>query len=144
MQIVLYRTGSDPNEMNKTLSTVGTYNCELKQPVDKEYPEITISGNAMGANYGYIADFGRYYWLKPITQNNSITKVQGESDPLMSFKGGILASPAVVSRNAWHWDLYLPDNKLPVETRTASAVIKFPENHFSGANNCYILTTLGG
>lgn len=144
MEIKLYVTGSDEHEVNKLLSDVGTFQCELKAPVDVENPEITVSGNALNANYAYIASMGRYYYLTPITRNNSIVRYQGKSDPLMSFKGAVLSSPAVVSRNPWHFDLYLPDNKLPIESRTASAVIKFPQNYFNGANNCYILTTIGG
>ena len=144
-QITLYTTGSDPHETAKTLTNVGTYACDLKAPVDEEKPVITISGAHLNANYGYIASMGRYYWLNPITKNNSITEYQGLSDPLMSFRNSLLRSPCVISRQAWHWDLYLPDNKLPVESRTASAVLKFPNSTlFNGANNCYILTTLGG
>jgi hypothetical protein len=66
-----------------------------------------------------------------------------QSDPLVSFKSGILASPAVISRNPWHFDLYVPDPKLPIEARSAGAVLKFNANHFSGSNNSYILTTIG-
>ena len=67
------------------------------------------------------------------------------SDPLMSFKTQIRACPAVISKNPWHWDLYLPDPDLPVEARSVSAILDFNgTKHFSGNNNCYILTTLGG
>lgn len=143
MNITLYNTGSDPNEINKALSTIGTYDCTLKAPVDEESPEIRINGTALNANYAYIPEMGRYYYLTPVTQNNAFVVYQGTSDPLMSFKAGILASPAVISRNSWHFDMYLPDNKLPIESRKACAVIKFPQNHFSGTNNCFILTTIG-
>jgi len=144
-QIILYNNLSDPHEVNKRLTVIGTYTCELKQPVDKERPEIKISGAHLNANYAYIAAMGRYYWITPITQNNSITEYQGLSDPTMSFKEQFLLCPCVISRQAWHWDLYLPDNKLPVESRTASAVLKFPNSSlFDGSQNCYILTTLGG
>ncbi|MBO5981384.1 MAG: hypothetical protein J6Q24_02945 [Clostridia bacterium] len=144
MNITLYNQGSDPNAVNKQLAAIGTYDCNLKSPVDEENPEIKVSGAHLNANYAYIPAMGRYYFLTPITQNNSITVYQGKSDPLMSFKSGLLGSQCVISRQAWHWDLYLPDNEMPIETRTASAVLKFPQNHFSGADNCYILTTIGG
>ena len=144
MEIKLYNTGSDEHEVNKVLTDVGTFQCELKTPVDVENPEITVSGNALNANYAYIASMGRYYYLTPITRNNSIVRYQGKSDPLMSFKAAVLTSPAVIARNPWHFDMYLPDRKLPIESRTASAVLKFPNNYFSGSNNCYILTTIGG
>lgn len=144
MNITLYTNGSDDNAVNKQLAEIGTYDCQLKQPVDKVNPEIKIGIAHLGANYAYIPEMGRYYFLTPITQNNAITVYQGKSDPLMSFKNSVLNSPAVISRNPWHFDMYVPDNKLPIEARTASAVLKFPNNYFNGDNNCYILTTIGG
>lgn len=141
--INLYSQSGDEHELNKSLTAIGTYTCDIKAPIDIENPEITISGAHTNANYAYIADFGRYYFLTPIGKNNSITTYQGKSDVLMSFKTGIKASPAVISRNPWHFDLYVPDNKLPIEARSMSSILNFTQNPFSGSDNCYILTTIG-
>ena len=94
-------------------------------------------------NYLYIPQFGRYYYAKPVGGRGANITYECSSDVLMSFKAGILASPAVISRNPWHFDLYLPDPKLPVEARTVSSVLKFPGDHFNGLNNSYILTCIG-
>lgn len=142
--IVLYRTNSDEHELNKVLTQVGTFSCKLKAPVDQENIEVNLGTDATGANYGYVEEYGRYYYLHPTTQNNSMVIYSGKSDPLMSFKGGVLAAPAVIARNPWSYDKYIPDNKLPVESRTVKGVIKFPGTHFAGNNNTYILTTVGG
>jgi len=143
--ITLYITNSGDDYFDKVLTGGVTVNCDFKDPVDKENPVIFITGGAsyVGYNYAYIPEFGRYYWMKPVTGNANTITFQGESDPLMSFKDQIRACPAVVARNPWHFDLYLPDNKLPIETRTASAIIKFNSSAFDGTNNCYVLTTLG-
>ena len=141
--VIFYTTGDNPNVMDKSLTQISSLDCDIKQPVNKERPEIYVTGNLMGANYAYIADFGRYYFVYPTGEHANTTRLQLESDPLMSFKAGILASPAVVARNPWHFDLYVPDPNLPVEARTASAILNFPNNHFSGTDNSYILTTLG-
>lgn len=143
----LYYNGSDTHDMNKALTAVALgVTCELKAPVDVVNPEITI--NATDAhdrvNYAYIAEFGRYYYAKPITKNGQVITYELKSDALMSFKTGIKASKCVISRNPWHFDMYLPDSKLPIEERKACAVLKFPvTDAFSGANNSYILTTIG-
>lgn len=145
--VKIYINSSAPDYMDKALSGETTVSCEFKAPVDKENPVIYISAtNAYdGYNYCYIAEFGRYYFMKCIGGTSQTLTFQCQSDPLMSFKAQIRTCPCVVSRNPWHWDLYLPDPKLPVEARTVSAVLHFPtENHFKGDNNCYILTTLGG
>ena len=145
--IDLYYNGSDVHDFNKALTTVATaVACDIKAPVDVENPEITISAADAydRVNYAYIAEFGRYYYAKPIVKNNQIITYQLKSDPLMSFKNSILNSKAVVSRNPWHFDLYIPDNKMPIEARKACAVLKFPTTDtFKGTNNSYILTTLG-
>ena len=141
--VIFYTTGDNPNVMNKSLTQLASLDCDIKEPVNKERPEIYVSGNLIGANYAYIADFGRYYFVYPTGEHAITTRLQLESDPLMSFSTAILASPAVVARNPWHFDLYVPDPNLPVEARTASAILNFPNNHFSGTDNSYILTTLG-
>lgn len=145
--INLYYNGSDTHDINKALTAVALdVACDFKAPVDIENPEITIAATDAydRANYAYIAEFGRYYYLKPIVQNNQIITYQGLSDPLMSFKSAILASNAVIKRNPWHFDKYLPDEKMPIEARKACAVLKFPTTTtFDGSNNSYILTTIG-
>ena len=141
--IILYRTNSDEHEINKVLTPVGTFSCKLKAPVDQENIEVILGTDATGANYGYIEEYGRYYYLHPTTQNNNMVIYSGQSDPLMSFKGRVLAAPAVVARNPWKYNKYIHDPQLPIETRTARATFRFPNNHFDGSNNCYILTTIG-
>ena len=144
VNVKFYITGDNPNVMNKSLTQIASVDCDIKEPVNKERPEIYVSGNLIGVNYAYIAEFERYYFVYPTGEHAITTRLQLESDPLMSFKAGILASPAVVARNPWHFDLYVPDNNLPIEARTASAILKFPEQtKFDGRNNCYILTTIG-
>ena len=144
VNVKFYITGDNPNVMYKSLTQIASVDCDIKEPVNKERPEIYVQGNLIGVNYAYIADFGRYYFVYPTGEHAITTRLQLESDPLMSFKAGILASPAVVARNPWHFDLYVPDNNLPIEARTASAILKFPEQtKFDGRNNCYILTTIG-
>lgn len=143
----LYYNSSDKHELNKALTVVASgVACDLKAPVDAVRPVITIAASdAYGrVNYAYIAEFGRYYYVTPVVKNNQVITYELKSDALMSFKTGIKASPAVIARNPWQYDKYLPDNKLPVESRTVKGTIKFPNSHFSGTNNSYILTTIGG
>lgn len=144
INVNFYITGDNPNVMDKNLLLIASdVPCDIKEPADREKPFLFTTGDLMHVNYAYIAHFGRYYWVYPETGQGMTTRYRLESDPLMSFKNAILASPAVISRNPWHFDLYVPDPKLPIEARTASGVLKFPNSHFSGTNNSYILTTLG-
>lgn len=139
-----YITGDNPKVMNKQLTLIASnVDCDIKEPTSKDSPYLFTTGDLAHVNYAYIAHFNRYYWVYPETGLGITTRYRLESDPLMSFRNAILASPAVIARNPWHFDLYVPDPKMPIEARTASAVLKFAANPFDGNNNCYILTTLG-
>ena len=145
--VKIYINSSAPDYLDKSLSGETTVSCEFKAPIDVENPIIYISATDAydGYNYCYIAEFDRYYFMKAIGGTSQTITFQCTSDPLMSFASQIRVCPAVIARNPWHWDLYLPDPKLPVEARTVSAIRKFDgSSHFDGTANCYILTTLGG
>lgn len=144
--VKIYKNSSAPDYFDKVLSGETSLSCDFKQPIDVENPTIYISATDSydDYNYCYIEEFGRYYFMKPIAGNGQTITYQCKSDPLMSFRNQIRQCPVVIARNPWHWDLYLPDPKIPVEARTISAVKKFPNSHFTGDGNCYILTTLGG
>ena len=144
--VTLYMNQSGDDYLTKTLTAGASFSCDFKQPVDVENPTIFVSGGASYDKYNYacIPEFNRYYWMKPVAGNGNTMTFNCQSDPLMSFRDQIKACPAVISRNPWHFDLYVPDPKLPLEARTASAVIKFPNvTAFDGNSNCYILTCLG-
>lgn len=145
--VKIYKNSSAPDYFNKTLSGETSVTCNFKSPIDVENPTIYIGATDAydGYNYCYIAEFGRYYFMKAVAGTSQTITFQCTSDPLMSFKSQILACPAVISRNPWHWDLYLPDPEMPVEARTISAVKEFKTNKtaFDGTNNCYVLTCLG-
>lgn len=145
-QVKLYKNSSGDHHLNKAITHIADVDCEIKNPEDKENPEIFIAASDayFGVNYIEIPAFNRFYYATPLTGRGQTITYKCQSDVLMSFKTGIRNAPAVISRNPWHWDLYVHDPKMPVEARTASAVIKFPGTHFNGQNNCYILTTLGG
>ena len=141
----LYTMTGDPHSFNKSLSSLGDFSCDFKNIIDVETPEVYVAAGATydQANYMYISEFGRYYYAKARAGTGNVITFECESDPLMSFKDQILACPAVIARNPWHFDLYVPDPKLPIEARTTSAVIEFSNDPFSGTDNCYILTTIG-
>lgn len=141
----LYTNSSNPNVFNKSISSLGDFPCDFKNMIDVETPEVYVSAGDTydKANYMYIPEFGRYYFCKARPGTGNTITFECTSDPLMSFRAAILASPAVISRNPWHFDMYVPDPKMPIEARTTSAILKFTGSHFDGTNNSYILTTIG-
>lgn len=145
-QVTFYNNASNNHCFRPALTQLAQFDVYFKDQIDVENPDIYVQNDAsiIKANYCYIPQFGRYYHCKAVGDVNQTIHFVCQSDPLVSFKSGILASPAVISRNPWHFDLYVPDPKLPIEARTASAVLPFPNKTiFDGNNNSYILTTLG-
>ena len=64
MDIYIYTVHDDPRTLNKNLGdgltvagTIRDETCSLTAPV------LTVSGNIGAANYMYIPDFGRYYYI---------------------------------------------------------------------------------
>lgn len=143
--VYLYHNASNPHVFDKVLSGATEVTCDFKNPVDVENPVVYInaSGDYATYNYMYIPSFGRYYDCKAVGGTSHTVTFECTSDPLMSFKTQIRAAKATIARNPWNYDLYVPDPNLPIESRTLKATFKFPNNHFSGTNNSYILTTLG-
>lgn len=142
----LYNNTSDPNVINKSITSLGDFTCEFKQGIDVERPTVYVAAGSTydKANYMYVPEFGRYYFCHAIGGTSQTLTFECVSDPLMSFAGGILAADAVIARNPWRYDLYLPDPDMPIEARTIKGSFKFPNTElFKGNYNCYILTTLG-
>ena len=145
--VTFYNNSSNAHTVNKSLSLIATVQVKLKEPIDIERPEILLSGaqGAIRANYVHIPELGRYYYCHSELERGQLVRfVCDLSDPLMSFKSALLASPAVITRNPWKYDKYLPDEKMPIESRNIRSSYEFPQNYFQDRNNCYILTTLGG
>lgn len=146
VKVDFYQTGDNPKIMNKTLTLIASQvDCDIKEPTSVDNPYLFTTGDLSHVNYAYIEKFGRYYWVYPEAGFGITTRYRLESDPLMSFKAAILACPAVIARNPWHFDLYVNDAKLPIEARAAASTLIFPNtSKFDGNNNSYVLITLGG
>jgi len=144
-QVTFYNNASNNHVFNPALTQLAQFDVYFKDQIDVENPDIYVQNDAsiINANYCYIPQFGRYYHCKAVGDVNQTIHFICQSDPLVSFKSAILASPAVIARNPWKYDKYIHDEQMPLESRTVRGTFKFPGNHFDGNNNSYILTTLG-
>lgn len=147
MTIYLYNITDDPNTISKTLPTGTTFTGSIRGSgaVDVVRPEIEIAANVYGYNYAYISDFGRYYYIREITQDRrGLSVVSLVSDPLMSFKTDILAMSAIAARVTGDDDTlfnsFLPDDRMRIN---ASDYVGHYELHEFGWGNQYILITAG-
>lgn len=132
MTIQLYTNYSDKIVVDKTTTQVGSditgtlrENCSIIDPI------IKMETNPIGANYAYISEFGRYYYINNIVCVGKLFEVQMHVDVLMSFKSGIRSNNAVVSRQEKQYNLYLQDGVFKEQANPHYEIKKFPSGFTS-------------
>lgn len=110
------------------LSTQG----DFRATVDALQPTVMVEGTIpAGANYAYIPDFGRFYY---VTDRDYITKdlcnLSLKTDVRKSFATQLYAARGIVQRNTQLYDMYLNDPKIPVGAHKALAIKKFGSTPF--------------
>ena len=136
MNITLYKCSADPRRLNK-----GQYltSIEIIQDAKPLYP-ITIlnptftleySAARKEANYCYISDFGRYYFLSEPTLGNGHTiTFSGEVDVLMSFRTQIENLDAICLRSQYDFNEYISDD-IPSSVKAITTNYRFGNFSFS-------------
>ena len=129
-----------------------------KQPLDTQAVEIDIklkddcsiinpviqsSTIPINANYFYIADYGRYYYLDNTERtSNQLKDISTEVDVLATYKDYIGACNAMVVRASSGWNKMLRDELVHVSTekvitRTVGSAVGFAKSP-----GCYILSVV--
>lgn len=116
--------------------TSKTYDCRLKEDTSIIEPSILIVKEAqqsytdlLAYNYAYIADFGRYYFVRNvISVSNVMVEFILEVDALSSFKSYIGSANEYVLRSASTYDTNVLDDLYPMnaEVSYANASITAP------------------
>lgn len=149
MTIGLYYNKSDERKLNKDLETIATYEGYLKNECSIQNPTVFIEGafnigNNINANYMFLPDYRRYYYITDITQvRANLVKITGRVDVLMSFKDEIQNSMGIVRKQAHNYNLFLDDGSLKVYQDKLIICKEFP-NGFPKENDHFILVTAGG
>ena len=149
MNINLMYTESPNNTINKTADVVATYtgavartNLSIENPV--LILEESVS-NVANANYCYITEFGRWYYITDKTADvNGLWTITCKVDVLKSFKADIDNLKGIVSRQKDNYDMYLKDDKIPVGARKTVAVRKFGNVFGNDPKPCVVMLVLGG
>lgn len=110
--------------------TSKTYDCRLKDDTSIIEPSILIVKEAaqsytdlLAYNYAYIADFGRYYFVRNvISVSNVMVEFILEVDALASFKSEVGSANEYVLRSASSYDGDIVDNLYPTKGIVTHAV----------------------
>ena len=155
MDIILYNTKDDNRKLNKTLTEIKTITVRLKDDTDIMHPVIELNGANLPptANYCYIADFGRYYYI-----NQQDIKIGRDLvltlsvDVLMSWKSLILNSTVIAERTSNKYNKYIPD-KIPMLSRQNNifkaftpyqGAYAFDSGTITAETPCILLTVIKG
>lgn len=136
MNITLYKCSADPRRLNKgqMLTAIETINnAKVLYPTTVLRPSFTIeySTARMAANYCYITDFGRYYFLSdPELSNGNILRFSGEVDVLHSFRTQIENLDCVCLRSSEDFNEYISDT-LPSSVKATITNFRFGDFSFS-------------
>ena len=154
MTLKFYNISDDPRTLTKGLRDTGadanlikTVTAKLKgdSSVGEPVFEIKYDGDLLSANYFYVVDWSRYYFIpKPSTLSMQRMFVQGRCDVLMTYRTQIKELVCVIERqeDRDRCDMYLPDKAFRQESRHIVQCISFP-NSFHKENSSFVLATGG-
>lgn len=119
MQVYFYNNASDSRKLNKSLSSLGSANCQLKEPCDILFPSVTLArGDLSGyaqCNYMYIPTFRRYYFVEVRALVGDMLEIKTiQSDPLMSYANAIRSIRTSIIRQEKIYNDYIVDGDLPI------------------------------
>lgn len=130
--------------------TSKTYDCRLKEDTSIIEPSILIVKEAaqsytdlLAYNYAYIADFGRYYFVRNvISVSNVMVEFILEVDSLASFKSEIGTANEYVLRSASSYDGDIIDNLYPTKGIVTHAVNLSTTNPFDINDIGYVIGSI--
>lgn len=153
MTIKLYTITDDKRKVVKIadyeqVTPLATLTAHFKADVDILDPvlEVEYSANIAAANYFYVPDWGRCYFIIGITTGAQRCYVSGHVDVLQSYKDSILDLQCVIARqeqkDSKHSNGYLNDpmwiNLQPPRT----IIYEFPQKFHQEGN--YVIAVGGG
>lgn len=102
VHITFYHTSADRNVINKQISSVLSTTAELYDNTNILKPELKLAWDniyATEANYFYIQEFNRYYFLDDIVaEPGGAARVKGEIDVLYTYRQSIGHDQIVITR----------------------------------------------
>ena len=132
------------NKISKTPQELFELTGTLRDESSIVDPVILVEHNKpISANYAYIAEFNRYYYIRDIESVRAgLWRISMHTDVLKTFSEGILNSPCIVAKSSSKYNLYLNDPDYKCQQNDIVMTIDFPQG-FNIAGSYYVLTCLG-
>lgn len=141
MNITLYSNSSDNNVVTKTISQVASLTGSLRNESGIMSPSILIQGTYPSANYCYISDWGRYYFIEEIISvRNNISEIRCRIDTLMTYAQQIRGLTAIIKKQENDYNLYINDGSFMTYANDKVFTKGFPG---SFSDDSYVLLVSG-
>lgn len=131
MTVKFYKNLSDKIVVDKEITQIGNdvtgtlrEGCSIIDPVIKF--EAPTGINIIYANYAYISEFERYYYINNIKCVGNLFECYMHVDVLKTYAAGIRANNAVVARQEKNYNLYLQDGVFKTYSQPHMQVAQFP------------------
>lgn len=130
MTIKLYNNLSEYRSLDKQLTELVALTGSLREESSIITPAVTVEGFApyiATANYAYIPDFGRYYFIEEIESvRTGLWRLTLRVDVLFTYRDSIRANSAIIERNQNMYDLKLNDGLFQTQQNPRIAEFSFP------------------
>ena len=157
ISLTLYTNSSDRKRINKQLggALASGLPCTLKEDTSIINPTILISRSVLGsnisqANYAYIPEFGRYYFIdKPVVTTGQMVALEMTVDVLRTYKGGLYGNKFEIARaeslgNDAKITGYFVDTEKALQNRKTAYYRILGHITQSATGNKYTITVAGG
>lgn len=143
--IDLYTNTSPENFITKSITQLGTQlTGDLREGTSIVRPGIKVAAASIptGANYMYISDFGRYYFIDDIeTAEYGLYIIRARVDVLMSYATAIKTCKGIVHRSEDSYNVMLDDGSFRAYADPEIRRINFPTGFSTWE---YLLVVAGG
>ena len=130
---ILYNNKSPNEKIGKNLTQLNSFSVVLKEKTSVLNPVLIIesSSDLYQANYLYIQELGRYYYINDIALlHDDIYEIHAHVDVLETYKSGIKSNKAVIARQQNLYNLYLNDQDFRTYNNDRIQVKKFSDSDF--------------
>lgn len=144
MEITLYKTTSETNQINKNLTNATILNGNLKQGSSVINPSIIIEhSNPTSFSMVNIPDFNRFYFISEFVNiRENIWELHLTVDVLMSYKTQIKNLNVIVERAENEEDSFIDDGSRITSCKRTQQILNFPS--FLNVNPKFIMYVNGG
>lgn len=143
MDIKLYKNNSSINTLNKSLTCLANYTCQITDVFDIYNPTFIISVRVpIDGDYIYCSDTKYYYYITDLKIEGNLIYIYCECDYLMSFKSQIMSSMCIAVRSSSHYNPNIKDSLIADDNSTNYNFLKFNYSFLQSKDN--IIMQIGG